>query len=65
MLSARWAVEEVPLAQRVFRAVDDRDALAVPDQEVLLDWLGVVEAVRLPGLHDPHVHAGVRPRRVL
>src|SRR3954451_7077664 len=41
------------------------DALPVQDQEVLLHRLGVIPAVRLSGLHDLDVHAGVRPWRVV
>src|SRR5919109_4536273 len=65
MLGARRTVHEVPSAQRALLAVDDRDALAMEDQEVLLDRLAVIEAVPLAGLHDLDVHASVRPRRVL
>jgi 6,7-dimethyl-8-ribityllumazine synthase len=44
VLDAHGAVE-VPLAHRALLAFDDRDALAVEDEEVLLHRLGVVAAV--------------------
>src|SRR6185437_14443813 len=59
------AVQEVPLPQRPFLTVEDDDALAVQHKEVLLHRLGVIPAVRLAGLHDLDVHAGVRPWRVV
>jgi hypothetical protein len=59
------AVQEVPLAQRALVAVDDRRAFAVQDQEVVVDRLAVVAAVRLGGLQDLDVDAGVRPSRVV
>ena len=60
MLGAGWTVQEVPPAQEPLVAVDDRDALAVEDEKVLLDRLAVIAAVRLARLHDLDVHACVR-----
>jgi hypothetical protein len=56
--------EIVRLAHWALLAVDNREAIAVRDQEVRLDRLALVEAVRLAGLHHHDVHAGVWPRRV-
>src|SRR4051794_17602384 len=61
VLGARRAVDEVPLPQRVLNPVEDDQARAVQDEEVLLVGLGVVLAVRLAGLHDDDVDARVRP----
>jgi hypothetical protein len=41
-------VEEVPGSQPALFLLDDRDALAREDEEVLLARVGVVEAARLP-----------------
>ena len=49
------------MPHRALLAVHDRDARAGEDQEVLLNRLTVVQGVRLAGLHDLDVHAGVGP----
>ena len=49
------AVEEVPRLEVSLLVLDDQDALASQDEEVLLDVLRVVLAVRLARLQ--HVHA--------
>jgi hypothetical protein len=54
-------MEKVPLAQRALLVLDDRDALPVEDEEVLLHRFGVVAAGRLPRPHDLDVQAGVGP----
>jgi hypothetical protein len=41
-------MEKVPLAQRALLVLDDRDALPVEAEEVLLHGFGVVAAGRLP-----------------
>ena len=65
MGNACRTVKEVPLFERTLLAFDDGDAFAVQDEEVLLDGLRVVAAVRLAGLQDLDVHAGIRPGCVL
>ena len=49
VVDARRAVEEVPLPELASSTVNDRDALAVQDEEVLLHRLEVVPAVRNAG----------------
>jgi len=55
------AMEEVPPAQRALLVLDDREALPVEHEKVLLHRLRVVAAGRLPGLHDLDIYARVWP----
>jgi hypothetical protein len=54
-------MEKVPLAQRALLVVDNRDALSVQDEKVLLHRFRVVAASWLARLHDLDVDASVRP----
>src|SRR5207247_2298982 len=56
MARVRWTVHEVPCPQRPLLLLDEQEALAVEDEEVLLRRLGVVEAVRLARLEHADVH---------
>ena len=50
VLGSGRAVEEVPRAERALLALDEQQALAGENEEVLLGLLFVVEAVRLTRL---------------
>src|SRR6185295_14397487 len=56
------AVHEVPRAQRALVALDDEQAFAREDEEVLLVALAVVDPARLPRLQDRQRHADVGKR---
>src|SRR5262249_53698098 len=56
---SRRAVHEVPGPEMPLFLLDDRDALAGHDEEVLLDGLGVEPRGRLPGRH--HADDEARP----
>src|SRR5579884_1337469 len=58
-------MEKVPLAQGALLVIDDRDALSVQDEKVLLYRFGVIAAVRLARLHDLDVDPGIRPTRAI
>lgn len=65
MVGTGGAVEEVPLPQPSLLAIENYEALTVEDEKVLLHGLRVIPAIRLAGLHDLDIHAGVRPAAVL
>src|ERR1043166_6864614 len=65
VLRPRGAVHEVPLLQVPLVALDDRDALAAEDEEVLLVHLAVVPASRLARLEHRDRVADLRERGVL
>ena len=48
-------MHEVPRLQVTLLALDDEEALARKNEEVLLRFLGVIHAVRLAGPEDPDV----------
>jgi hypothetical protein len=57
-------VHEVPGAQVALLILDDQDALALQDEEVLLLGLAVVERVRLAGLENDKPDPELRERLV-
>jgi hypothetical protein len=65
VLGSGRAMHEVRSPQSPFFAVQDGDALSVQDEEVLLNRLGVIAAVRLARLHDLRAHAGVWPHHTV
>ncbi len=60
VVGPRWAVDEVPRAEQAFLVVDDHEALAAQDQEVLLGVLAMVLAGRLTRLQHVDVDADLR-----
>ena len=56
MLGPRRTVHEIPRLQAALFALDDEQALAGQDEEVLLRPLAVVHAVRLAGAEDADAH---------
>jgi hypothetical protein len=65
VLGAGGTVEEVPLPEDPFLALDEEAALTGQDEERLLLRLGVVEAVGLARLEDVDPHAELLERRRL
>ena len=61
--AGQW--KKSPDTQPALLALDEQRALAVQDEERLLDALRVVQAVRLARLDDVHVDAEVREVRVV
>jgi hypothetical protein len=57
-------MHEVPRAQTPLLALDEQQALATEHEEVLLDSLRVVVAVRLAGLDHRHVDPDVPEMQV-
>jgi len=60
VLGAGRQVDEVPRAQRPLLTLDEEEALAVEDEEVLLKRLAVVEAVGLARVEDADVASSTR-----
>ena len=55
VVRAARTVDEVPGPQRPFLPLDEQQALARENEEILLHVLPVVQAVRLAGLEHPDV----------
>src|SRR5919201_2813832 len=60
VLGAGWAVDEVPSPERTLLSLDQEQALAGEDEEVLLARLGVVEPARLARLEHGQREADAR-----
>ena len=58
-------VDEVPGAKVPFLLLDDEEALAGENEEILLLGLGVIQAARLPRLEDVEAEAELREEDLL